>query len=214
MNNDQPRQDFEDAAAGYEGPGPHHPPESSIGAGALGFWKALDGIFPKTRRQRCPVHKTVNVLNKLPKQPRNAKYDLHQIWMAANHKREGEALDTFEAKYPAAVTCRGPVCPTATLTNVWSRRRTADVSWGSSVRGAAVGDGGLYGFEVLLSLAEPLGLTPLFVPLSGAGVNITHEVALIQVRGIASERTNPPLCVLPLGLQGFAGHFGRERRRL
>ena len=56
------------------------PPELAIGDGALGFWKALDEIFPKTRRQRCWVHKTANVLNKLPKsRQRNAKQDLHEI---------------------------------------------------------------------------------------------------------------------------------------
>ena len=85
-------------------------PELAIGDGALGFWKALDEVFPKTRRQRRWVHKTANVLNKLPKsRQRNAKHDLHQIWLAANRKEAGEALDTFEAKYqakyPAAVTC-------------------------------------------------------------------------------------------------------------
>ena len=42
-------------------------PELAIGDGALGFWKALEEVFPTTRHQRCWVHKTVNVLNKLPK---------------------------------------------------------------------------------------------------------------------------------------------------
>ena len=52
----------------------------AIGDGALGFWKALDEVFPKTRRQRCWVHKTANVLNALPKsRQRNAKRDLLQI---------------------------------------------------------------------------------------------------------------------------------------
>lgn len=86
------------------------PPELAVGDGALGFWKALDEVFPKTRRQRCWVHKTANVLNKLPKsRQRNAKRDLHQIWMAASRAEAEKALDTFEAKYQAkygvAVTC-------------------------------------------------------------------------------------------------------------
>jgi transposase-like protein len=87
-----------------------NPPELAIGDGALGFWKALDEVFPKTRRQRCWVHKTANVLNKLPKsRQRNAKNDLHQIWLAESRKEAEKALDTFEAKYrakyAAAVTC-------------------------------------------------------------------------------------------------------------
>ena len=77
-----------------------------IGNRALGFWKALDEIFPKTRRQRCWVHKTANVLNKLPKsRQRNAKQDLHEIWMAESRARAERAMDTFAAKYSAAVTC-------------------------------------------------------------------------------------------------------------
>jgi transposase-like protein len=58
-------------------------PELAIGDGALGFWKALREVFPATREQRCTVHKTANVLNKLPKslQPQ-AKRLLHNIWQA------------------------------------------------------------------------------------------------------------------------------------
>ena len=82
----------------------------AIGDGALGFWKALDEVFPETRRQRCWVHKTANVRNALPKsRQRNAKRDLHQIWMAASRKAAERAVDTFEAKYqakyPKAVSC-------------------------------------------------------------------------------------------------------------
>ena len=77
-------------------------PELATGDGALGFWKALEEEFPKTRRQRCRVHKTHNVLNKLPKsRQRNAKHDLHQIWMAENRKAAKKALNTFAAKYQA-----------------------------------------------------------------------------------------------------------------
>lgn len=85
-------------------------PELATGDGALGFWKALEEAFPKTRQQRCWVHKTANVLNKLPKavQPA-AKQDLHQIWMAPGRKQAEKAMQSFEAKYgakyPKAVDC-------------------------------------------------------------------------------------------------------------
>src|SRR6056297_3186225 len=59
------------------------PPEVAVGDGAMGFWKALDEVFPGTRHQRCWVHKTANVLNKFPKsmQP-TVKADLREIWQA------------------------------------------------------------------------------------------------------------------------------------
>ncbi len=85
-----------------------HPPELAVGDGALGFWAALDEVFPKTRRQRCWVHKTANILNSLPKsvQPK-AKGALHEIWQAPTHQDAERAFDrfieTFEAKYPKAV---------------------------------------------------------------------------------------------------------------
>ena len=86
------------------------PPELAIGDGALGFWKALDEVFLKTRRQRCWVHKTANVLNALPKsRQHNAKQALHQIWMAESRAEAEQAMNTFEAKYQVkyskAVTC-------------------------------------------------------------------------------------------------------------
>lgn len=85
-------------------------PELAIGDGALGFWAAMDEVFPKTRQQRCWVHKTANVLNNLPKslQPK-AKQDLHEIWMAATREQASKAFDTFleqyQAKYPKACEC-------------------------------------------------------------------------------------------------------------
>lgn len=85
-------------------------PELAVGDGALGFWKALPQVYPRTRTQRCWVHKTANVLNKLPKrlQP-GAKDKLHQIWMAPTKKQANEAFDhfiqTYEAKYPKATNC-------------------------------------------------------------------------------------------------------------
>ncbi|NYT46735.1 MAG: transposase [Candidatus Methanofishera endochildressiae] len=58
-------------------------PKLAIGDGALGFWNAISKVYPETRHQRCWVHKTANVLNKLPKsvQPK-VKEALHDIWMA------------------------------------------------------------------------------------------------------------------------------------
>ena len=85
-------------------------PKLATGDGALGFWKALQQIYPTTREQRCWVHKTVNVLDKLPKrlQP-EAKEKLHQIWMAATRADADRAfnlfLATYEAKYPKATVC-------------------------------------------------------------------------------------------------------------
>jgi putative transposase len=85
-------------------------PAVAIGDGALGFWAALAKVFPTTRPQRCWVHKTANVLNKLPKsaQPK-ATQALHAIWMAetraAAHRAFTLFVETFGAKYPAAVAC-------------------------------------------------------------------------------------------------------------
>ena len=87
-----------------------HAPELAIGDGALGFWKALEQVFPGTRIQRCTVHKTANVLNSLPKsiQPQ-AKRMLHDIWKASTKDAAEQAFDlfvkTFEAKYEKSVKC-------------------------------------------------------------------------------------------------------------
>ena len=87
-----------------------HAPELAVGDGALGFWKALQQVFPGTRIQRCTVHKTANVLNKVPKsvQPQ-MKRMLHDIWNAPTKEEAGKAFDlfekTFDAKYQAAVQC-------------------------------------------------------------------------------------------------------------
>ena len=85
-------------------------PELATGDGALGFWKALEEVSPTTRHQRCTVHKTANVLDKLPKsvQPA-AKADLRQIWAAPDRATAETAIATFAekygAKYEKAVTC-------------------------------------------------------------------------------------------------------------
>ena len=85
-------------------------PKLAIGDGALGFWKALPQAFGTTRAQRCWVHKTANVLNKLPKgQQAKGKEALHQIWMAESRVDADQAFDlflaTYEAKYPKATEC-------------------------------------------------------------------------------------------------------------
>lgn len=85
-------------------------PKLAVGDGALGFWAALREVFPETREQRCWVHKTANVLNKMPKsvQPK-AKGDLHEIWQAETREKANTAFDHFiekyDAKYEAACGC-------------------------------------------------------------------------------------------------------------
>lgn len=84
--------------------------ELAVGDGALGFWNALEEVYPTTKQQRCWVHKTANVLNKLPKsvQPK-AKRDLHNIWQADTRDNARKAfdtfLDTYRDKYPKATEC-------------------------------------------------------------------------------------------------------------
>lgn len=85
-------------------------PKLAVADGALGFWAAARKLWPQTREQRCWVHKTANVLNKLPKGLQaKAKAMLHEIWQAET-KAEAERafalfVTTFEAKYPKAVEC-------------------------------------------------------------------------------------------------------------
>src|SRR5215203_827307 len=77
-------------------------PEIAVGDGALGFWKALDEIYPGTRHQRCWVHKTANVLNKVPKsvQP-GMKADLREVYLAPNRASAEQAISVFAEKYAA-----------------------------------------------------------------------------------------------------------------
>src|SRR5262249_30437267 len=85
-------------------------PKLAIGDGALGFWKAVRQVWPEAREQRCWVHKTANVLDKLPKsvQPK-AKRMLHEIYLAPSRAAADKAFDLFvrmyEAKYPKATEC-------------------------------------------------------------------------------------------------------------
>ena len=85
-------------------------PELAVADGALGFWQALEEVWPHTRGQRCWVHKTANVLNKLPKrQQLKAKRALQEIWMAETKKDALAAFDAFVetwgVKYDKAVEC-------------------------------------------------------------------------------------------------------------
>ena len=85
-------------------------PEVSVGDGALGFWRALEEVFPQSRRQRCWVHKTANVLDKMPKslQP-SAKTMLHQMYLGAKKEESLKVYDDFlklyRAKCPKACQC-------------------------------------------------------------------------------------------------------------
>ena len=85
-------------------------PELAVADGALGFWQAIEEVWPKTRGQRCWVHKTANVLNRLPKsQHSKAKRALQEIWMAETKKDALAAFDVFVetwgVKYEKAVEC-------------------------------------------------------------------------------------------------------------
>jgi len=75
-------------------------PELAIADGGLGFWKAAGQVWPKTREQRCWVHKTANVLAKLPKsQQAKAKRELQEIWMAETKADAIAAFDAFIERY-------------------------------------------------------------------------------------------------------------------
>ena len=88
---------------------PYKPALAKAG-GALGFWKALGEVWPTTREQRCWVHKTANILNKLPKSLHTkAKRALQEIWMAETKKDAVAALEafveTYRVKYEKAADC-------------------------------------------------------------------------------------------------------------
>lgn len=85
-------------------------PRLAVGDGALGFWSALEEVFPGARHQRCWVHKTANVLDKLPRKLQGeAKRRIHEIYLARTRKDAEEAFDAFlklyKAKYPKACDC-------------------------------------------------------------------------------------------------------------
>ena len=85
-------------------------PSLAVGDGALGFWSAIEEEFPKCRQQRCWVHKTANILDKMPKsvQP-NAKRMIHEMYLSPTKESAGKAYEEFlqlyTAKYPGACKC-------------------------------------------------------------------------------------------------------------
>jgi transposase-like protein len=86
------------------------PPRLAVGDGSLGFWLAMAKVFPGTQQQRCWVHKTVNVLDKLPKkQHAQAKAMLREIWISATKEDATKAFErfiaAFAAKWPGAADC-------------------------------------------------------------------------------------------------------------
>jgi transposase-like protein len=85
-------------------------PQLAVGDGAMGFWSALEEVYPKTRHQRCWMHKTMNILNCLPKSLQaKAKQSLHDIWQSPTKVDAEKAFDlfirTYEDKYPKATQC-------------------------------------------------------------------------------------------------------------
>jgi putative transposase len=101
---------WEELLLGLRQRGLERSPKLAIGDGALGFWSAISKVYPSCEHQRCWVHKTANVLNKVPKavQPK-IKSALHDIWMAETKEDANKAFDNaierFEAKYPQAIGC-------------------------------------------------------------------------------------------------------------
>jgi putative transposase len=85
-------------------------PVLAVGDGALGFWAALKEVYPETKAQRCWVHKTANVLDKLPKRLQGrAKMMLHEAMYAPDRAAARGAIrdfrEEFQARYPKAVEC-------------------------------------------------------------------------------------------------------------
>ncbi len=85
-------------------------PDLAVGDGALGFWKAIEEVFPSTRHQRCWVHKTANVLNNVALSVQlNMKADLREIYGAPTRATAETAINVFAekygAKYDKAVVC-------------------------------------------------------------------------------------------------------------
>jgi transposase-like protein len=104
------KESWKEALHDLKGRGVTLAPHLAIGDGALGFWAALEEVFPTTKLQRCWVHKTVNVLDKMSKSVHgNAKTLLHEMYMAPTKEQGLKAFDAFmrlyEAKYPKACEC-------------------------------------------------------------------------------------------------------------
>jgi len=93
-------QSWKELLVGLKARGLSIAPEIAVGDGALGFWRALDETFPTTRHQRCWQHKTLNVLDKLPKSLQsNAHADLREIWLSPDRATADFAITTFAEKY-------------------------------------------------------------------------------------------------------------------
>ena len=74
------------------------------------FWKALRQVYGRTAEQRCWVHKTANVLNKMPRSLQSkAKGRLQDIWMAETRSDAEKAFDFFQEAYGA---CCYDLCAT------------------------------------------------------------------------------------------------------
>ena len=103
-------QSWRELLVGLKARGLTVPPELAVGDGALGFWKALDEVFPGTRHQRCWFHKASNVLNHFPKSMQPAVIsDLRDIHHAETRAAALTAIETFKEKYGAKYE-RGVVC--------------------------------------------------------------------------------------------------------
>ncbi|NLB83164.1 MAG: IS256 family transposase [Synergistaceae bacterium] len=101
---------WHEVLAGLRTRGLEKGPKLAVGDGALGFWNALRKEYPECVHQRCWVHKTANVLNKVPKSLQGkVKADLHEIWMAESQEDAEKALNSmaskYEDKYPKAMEC-------------------------------------------------------------------------------------------------------------
>ena len=106
----QSTQSWREVLLGMQQRGFRRPAKLAVGDGALGFWSALSEVYPQTRRQRCWMHKTGNVLNYLPKSGQaKAKQGLQEIWMAETRAAAARAFDDwierYEDKYPKATAC-------------------------------------------------------------------------------------------------------------
>jgi transposase-like protein len=93
-------QNWRDLLADLKGRGLTIAPEIAVGDGALGFWKAVDEVWPVMRHQRCWVHKTANILYKLPKAIHPAaKEDLRKVWQGETRVDAEMTMATFAEKY-------------------------------------------------------------------------------------------------------------------
>ena len=73
----------------------------------MGFWAAMDEVYPTARQQRCWQHKTMNVLNCLPKlsqptQVRQLRVDFWGLALSGANKINGLMV-------PSCLNPRSPV---------------------------------------------------------------------------------------------------------